>query len=496
MRRYTALGTAIVLLITLLGSLTPGGAVPARAEGGRTTIFLPLLAGNPATPQPTPPPSGGGGNGGGGTGGQRATFWLPYTQDDQSVIATSAPSIAVDGRGGVHIVYKVAAAASHTDWPAYYMYCPASCDRPDNWGRVALGENVVDARVQVDAAGRPRLMIYAYATGEVYERRKIYQYAACDADCTDASSWRLTTLTTVMDTQYYRSDHVNRYFALDHRGRPAFVYDDTSDGHSGTFVASCAGAGAACNDLSAWNEEKISEGWLKWAELAFTPDNLPRIMLDFITSDGQVKLVYVECDETCAQFSGVALFDTDGHASWSLRLDRAGRPRAVVYTGWYVYNVEPQQILYLACDTNCATQAGWRTRNLRAASSSGWSVQLQLDAQDRPRFIYKQGDVAAGYAWCDADCLSEGSTWRSTQLESRDVLNDSFPVSPFRDCSISTWTSGHIPVLALDPQGNPRAAFVAKHQYSGVDTRPGHVGQTCGVSTDIKLARFTMFPQP
>ena len=422
---------------------------------------------------------------------------MPYTQPDQSVIATSAPSIAVDGRGGVHIAYKVAAAAGATTWPAYYTYCPSDCASPARWSRVALGENVIDARVQVDQTGHPRLMIYAYASSIPFEQRKIYQYAACDTGCTSADGWQLTTVTDSVDNEMYRSEHVHRYFTLDHQGRPAFVYTDMRDEHDGTFYAACtASSAAACTNVDNWNEARLSEGWLKWGELAFTPDDMPRLMMEYDAADGKVKLVYIECVSTCMTFAGTTLFDTDGYASWSLQLDRSGRPRAVVYTGRHVYDVEPGQILYIWCDTNCSAAESWSTQNLHAASSSGWSVQLQLDGQDRPRFVYKQGDVAPGYAWCDANCESERGVWKSSQIESRDLLNRDFPAVPIVDCSIATWTSGHIPVLALDPQGNPRAAFVAMHQYGGTDTRPGHAGEPCPVQTDITLARYSMFPQP
>jgi hypothetical protein len=210
------------------------------------------------------------------------------------------------------------------------------------------------------------------------------------------------------------------------------------------------------------------------------------------------KLVYIECDATCnqSQVRGSLLYDSDGYARYSLRLNSAGQPRVVYYSGFYPNDLEPQQLYYLSCNVNCADARAWSATNLRTSGGNGWYVDLQLDQQDRPRFVYKMGDVGPGYAWCDADCESGNSGWQSKLVEDRAVLERDFPVMPIVDCSISSWTSGHLPKLALDSQGNPHIAFVAMHQYAGTDTRPGHYGEPCPVQTDIKLARFSMFPQP
>ena len=99
---------------------------------------------------------------------------------------------------------------------------------------------------------------------------------------------------------------------------------------------------------------------------------------------------------------------------------------------------------------------------------------------------------AAPAARGSANCTSGQGTWQAKQLETRDTLEQDFPAIPIYSCSIAIWTSGHYPALALDGQGRPRVVFVAKHQYAGTDTRPGHAGQACQVHTDITLARFSM----
>src|SRR5215212_6918053 len=120
MRSPRAIITLVLLGLVLASVLNPNAEPTVQAQG-KYTVYLPITR---AAASAVTPPSGAG---------AQATFWLPYTQPDQSVIATSAPSIAVDGRGGVHIAYKVAAAAGVTTWPAYYTYCASDCASPARW---------------------------------------------------------------------------------------------------------------------------------------------------------------------------------------------------------------------------------------------------------------------------------------------------------------------------------------------------------------------------
>ena len=124
------------------------------------------------------------------------------------------------------------------------------------------------------------------------------------------------------------------------------------------------------------------------------------------------------------------------------------------------------------------------------------SVDQVLDGADHPHFAYKMGDEGPGYAWCTTECESDHGTWQALLVESRQPLQEENPVERFVDCSVSSWTSGHLPTLALDSQGNPRLGFDTKHQYAGVDLRPGHQGESCAISTDIPLARCLMMDQP
>lgn len=503
-RPQRSLALALLALFALIVrgvGATGATAAPGAPLQSSFTIFLPVVAQRTAdkpvpspSPSPTPPPSGSGGDNAG-------AFWLPFTTADNSYVGTGRTNIAVDGAGGIHLTYVDVLGLDDGQRPAYYAYCPAACGNPAHWSRTTLGSDVFDVRLQLDGQGRPRAMIYAYLdhSGDDFGTLKQYQYAACDAGCTDATSWTITPLTDAITYDANRPDQPFHYFALDTEGHPGFVYSDTTnhDNHGGAFYAFChADPATACTDLANWRETTLTDSLLWQPELAYAPDGQPRILATYINYDQHASgLLYYECADDCAALKVAELWNAAGYTSYRLRLTHAGQPRVVLYTGMARGVLESSQLYYASCDSDCANGKSWQALNLHSQNGTPMTVDLALDRQDRPRFAYKQGDVGPGYAWCDDGCESEGATWHATLAESNAQLQQENPIEVIQ-CSEASWTSGHLPQLALDPQGEPRFSFDTRFQYGGTNLAINHPGESCPVSTLIPLARFLIPNQP
>jgi hypothetical protein len=451
------------------------------------TIYLPLVT-NPASPSP---PSGGGSGAGAGT-----AFWLPFSTQDNGYVGTAGTNVAVDAQGGVHILYTVTLNQDNGHRPAYYLYCPANCSKASQWTRVRLGDNLFDARLQLDAAGHPRAILYVY-TGEFVDSYPLteYQFAMCDSVCTDAQNWSITPIEQVVMYEPNRRDHANHYFALDAQGHPALLFADSNihrQNGGEYFVACWQDDLAKCANVQNWQETWFSSDILYNPELVFGRDGLPRIALEGLNRNSNFdKLLYFECvDRACAQYNFQPTYEAGAFASYSLRLDHQDRPRLVYFTGEANGPLEKRQLYYSWCNSNCTERSNWSATNLHTQLGHGWSVDLALDQNDHPRFVYKMGDVGPGLAWCNANCESAQALWQARLIENVEILEAIDPINPILSCSISQWSSGFLPQLALNPLGNPLVTFDVKHQYGGTDTRPGHSGEPCPVGDDIPLSRF------
>jgi hypothetical protein len=160
--------TAIPVLLVVLGSGSQSRQAPqtsASRPSQHHTVYLPALTKADRTSQPS--------------GGNRATFWLPNNDFDGAGIATNNPEVAIDPQGSIHIAYRISARTTNGQWPAYYLYCATRCADPARWSRVALGEDVVDVRLQLDPARQPRLLLTAYSEQQPYDwlKMKELQYA-------------------------------------------------------------------------------------------------------------------------------------------------------------------------------------------------------------------------------------------------------------------------------------------------------------------------------
>jgi hypothetical protein len=481
---------ALLALVLLLPFARDQAAAAAAAQAAEPPVAAPLQGSSVYLPFVS------GGAGGGEGGSDRGSLWLPFTLGDGSLLPTYGASLAVDRRGGLHVVYAIYTGVDeHGQKPAIYAHCAVHCGDKANWSYTRIGEAVQEARLVLDANGRPRLLLFGPVDDPDWPRMR-YQYAACNAGCTNSASWTITTLATPVEPTATREYNNNRYFAIDRQGHPAFIYTDTiQNNHPGTFYVSCQ---ANCTDASQWDETMLSEGLFDKVSLAFSPGGQPRLAFGFFDENADLYLSYAQCDANCddgANWVGTTLVQIHGTAKYSLAVDTHGRPRIGVYTGSYAYDpFQSQQLNYLWCDSGCSAGQNWFFAGTGLPFGSGDGVDLALDGQDRPRMSFETAGQGLGYAWCDADCESEAAAWQSQEVESQASLAENYEVLPIRRCTVSTWFNGQRSSLALDPAGHPRLAYDAQHWWYGTEQVNGEQ-QPCNYQ-DVTVTRISILNQP
>lgn len=404
---------------------------------------------------------------------------------------TNSASLVVDSAGGIHIAFAAYGKNSAGKEPAYYGYCASGCAGAASWSIVEVSDGTsVASEVQValTPAGQPRLLIRGESASVVLQ----YQYAACDNNCAVAANWTVTTVATTNEISLTLWDYSQHYFALDHLGRPRFVYYDNSAGHRGTFYASC---NSSCTSAANWGEILLfDEQLLDLPSLSFTQSGLPRVSgVLYNNTSFSGYLVYLECSTSCESSAGAwnGIYLTprgSGHASWVLRLDSQDRPRIAFYQA-SLDNGQGNQFYYLWCDATCLDPANWdgTALTLSPAPVGDPEADPAFDSQDRPHLSYRTGspDFGLGYAWCEASCQSASGTWHSQLMESSTVLNAEWPLPPVAPCTFSSWYGGYRSALALDTDDNPIVFYDAEHLVN--------TGFGCAsTSTDHKTVRLVV----
>lgn len=438
-------------------------------------------------------------------------FFIVPTPDID--LPTSHPTVRVDDAGGVHVVFTPQSASQgNPGRPAYYAYCPGNCTRATDFTIVPLGNGVDFASLQLDPAGRPRVLLrLPLQSGAIF----LFQYWMCEGNCLNPAQWAGDSVGFTYARPVGWVEPFIHSFALDHLGRPRFVYydngADTNDTHWGAFYAYCDDN---CTSAANWYETRLlDDSYAGDFHLAFGPAGQPRVVYGTYNSGAIVQqLAYAECNQDCgagANWSATILAETvsasvSHFATFSLATDGSGKPRLALYTGTGVGgSLAPNTLYYLACGgANCAQASAWTALDLNLPQTHGEDgVALALDTQDRPRIAY-HAPMAAGfglnYAWCEAECETSAQGWQAQEMEPSEAVNDELPIPPWPGCqfpecdppvpacTVSTWDTGVRPSLALDAAGHPHIAYDANHEQGG----------PCGTFTDTKLTRYLEASQP
>ncbi len=385
---------------------------------------------------------------------------------------TGSASVAVDAKGGLHIAF--AQFLPTAEKPQFFYYaCAADCANDGNWSGVAGGDAVNEVQLAITASGQPRLLVRSIDSAK---GSHVYEYFACDRDCTHGENWDGTAIFTRWGTStfdLFDPAHPQRSFALDPWGRPRAVYFDRNylvePDHYGTFYTWCD---ANCTRPENWKETQISTPYeydleaYSYASLTFTRDGAPRLAahIDPLSFTGeQAGVYYAGCDRDCHRHENwrrvkVMERGSGDKPSWDLELNAADQPRMAVYGG-----PKNDRLHYAACDGDCFRQSNWRVQEVPVKVPDGYHPDLELTAAGLPRIVYVQGSGGGiGLAACDANCEAVPAVWRVADVESARALDTEYPVARPSYCDAGLWTVMS-PVLALDTAGRMSLAYDAKY---------------------------------
>jgi hypothetical protein len=408
-------------------------------------------------------------------------------------IKTDSASVAVDAAGGIHFAYAAYAQDASGHRPAYYGYCDPTvvdCGIESNWVTVSLSDRVEEVQLLLTKAGHPRLLLRGT---EPTKYDTLFQYAACDVNCTDFANWTGVDLTTSQYLLVYLEDYPRHYFALDNQDRPRFLYRKTIND---SYYAYCD---TACSTGGAWTQylldPLIFSDPTNFPNLTFTSAGQPRISALVNTGDPDYKriLTYIVCDSSCedpTSWTAVPLMEAgSGHTSAVLRFNSSGQPRMIFNQG--VISSVDGFLWYLWCNSGCNLRTNWDNFSLGFAGQTE-DPDLALDAQDRPRIAFRilsPGGLFFGF--CNTNCESQTAYWQGNISERDTLLDDDWVILPWEGCSstASYWNGGKRPSLALDTAGNVRIGYVAEHWVQAV-------ASGCKTYEDMRAVRFVFFNKP
>ncbi len=400
----------------------------------------------------------------------------------ETSLQTAGARVVTDAAGAVHAAYSAYLADEPGQNPAYYGYCPSACTSEEQWAIATIGDGesrVERVQLAVDSSGRPRMILYAGIPEGGYR----WQYAACDAGCTDGANWTITTLVDLewIDVSIY--DQSLRNFALDPQGRPRLIYfDQNPPDHVGTFYAFCD---ADCTMPANWDEILLTSTLFSKESLAFTQSGLPRFSASYYGDAGPV-LFYAACEASCAEAANwylVPLADGGfgGDQMQVLRLDSDDRPRLAFYQA-SLDGGGGEILYYLACDASCLDAGNWSGVGVGLAPGDGKSADLALDDQGRPRIVYQvTGGAGLGLGRCNEQCESANALWTHELAEPSSRLDAEWPILPPPGCAASAWVGGYRPTLALGRTGGVHVGYDAEHLGGG---------GSCNVDADFLTVRY------
>jgi hypothetical protein len=473
-----------VTLVTLVTGALANPAAHAQqnepSAAGGFAAFLPYISAPSAPPQPAPPAEG------------SAIFMEPNSK-------TGSPDIAIDAQGGTHLVYRYHVPVNENP-DGIYAYCPApssSCADPARWQRLNIGGPVDSIQIALTPAGQPRVLAIGPSQGN--SSYASYYYGECNANCLSEAGWSFVNVTSSYTsgdlTGYYLP---KRSFALDPQGRPRFVFGNadftTEPDLYGGYYATCD---SGCDQAESWSISRFThqimgESYLLEYEqisqlsLDFTTDGRPRVvaMLYPMRSLGQADgIYYFACDEGCeddANWDRAWVFERGNgpYPMWDIAIDGQNRPRIAIYKE-DTLDGTGRRLYFLQCDGGCLNSAAWQTANLGLSREVGDGVDLELDAQGRPRLAYLNGSDNLGYSWCNAGC-TDPAAWQHVIAESSTQLEAEYPVARPVTCNAGLWDT-YAPSLALDAQGHPHVgyngSYKARCQYQDPND-PGQIYDT------------------
>jgi hypothetical protein len=458
---------------------------PAADGGAGSGSNRPDAGGKPAAGNGGSMPSKPGGAAGSGAPGPVAgaeqRFFLPTPEPEN----TTVPRLEIDRQGGVHAVYPGYAGGN-----AYYAYCPNNCADPGAMKVVTLPTDgtVGSAMLALTADGKPRVLLPTYL--------RVY-YAECDGQCTEQANWK----TSVIVEHASEQDVTGDALAIDSRGRPRFLlhtylaYLGVGQKAPHTYYAQCE---TDCTDAASWQIDSIADAIWQNSTLRFDAKDHPHVATALVDMETNTKqLAYLTCDSGCtanAGWSGIGLgtafedYTQEIKPAISLALTAAAGPRIV---GLSKLETGGRGLLYFECDRGCVESDGWRGTLMSDKAQLGAGLDIAVDANDHPRFVFTLNYNIGLYHCNEADCTAESAEWTLTKVEfSGDLPKDGIIL--WENCSIDAWVL-HDPTLALASDGSVRVGYQATDLSGGITTLD-RTKPACIAGKDMTLSRMAMLP--
>ncbi len=399
---------------------------------------------------------------------------------------TAAPTVEVDREGGTHTVYPAYAGGR-----AYYAYCPRDCS-PEQLKvvRFETEGTVANAMLALDPAGKPHVLLSSFA--------KVY-YASCAGDCTTRDGWQQTEL----------FDHNNEKevsgeaFALDPSGRPRFLIH-TYRAYLGIGqkppIVHYVTCDEDCHNAANWTASVIANQMWYGTSLHFGADGRPRAATVATMDVDGTKVdtaAYVECTGDCtteAGWTGIGLmpaYQSEYEAvsikpTVSMALTKRGAPRIAVLGKT---EAGKRAIGYFECDSGCTGDA-WRGGLVSDHDKLGAGLDLALDQNDHPRFVYTL-DYNIALAYCnDADCTRAESKWDLAKVEYGGELTPD-AIFLYEGCNVGAWFL-HSPSIALTFDGLPRVGYQARDISAGSKPQTDPTKPQCRAGTDMTWSRMAV----
>ncbi len=416
-------------------------------------------------------------------GGRAHAFWLPTDEPDN----TAAPTIVVDRSGAMHAVYPAYAGGR-----AYYAYCGDDCEGTDEVDVVRFDTDgtVGDAMLALDTDGRPHVLLAT--ASDVY-------YATCEGDCTESSAW---TTSKILSHEGAR-EVTGEAFALDRDGHPRFLmhtyvaYLGVGQKTPETYWVACDDG---CDDAASWSQSKIADQIWQSTELEFDADGTAHIatVAQVVGEYGESTQdygAYLRCSGDCTngdEWIGTSVAPAFSsmldaitiRPAISLELTAAGQPRVLMLA--QDENLK-RNVTYLACDDGCEVLESWHGTVLSNGDDIGDGLDLELDGDDHPRFVYTF-DYNIGLASCDeADCATPESEWGLEKVEAGGEMEPD-AIFLWENCDVGAWFL-HAPSLALAPGGTAMVGYQARDISGGWDNPDPTTMHDCVAGTDMTWSR-------
>ncbi|MGC4115081.1 MAG: hypothetical protein QM765_10805 [Myxococcales bacterium] len=286
-------------------------------------------------------------------------------------------------------------------------------------------------------------------------------YATCASGCTSAAAWQSGVLISDTTANLLYEVPAGPSLAVDSKGRPRFLLKTPA---VSTQYAACD---ADCTQAASWTFTELSSHPTVGASLAFFAD-APRIAyVDGLNATLYFRQCETGCTSAASWTAETPMFWAEnGHLE--LRLTSAGKPRLVYNQGTSgasdsAVTANDWKTFYGSCENNCTAAEQWTVQMLPLEAHQGeYGLALALRRNGTPVVAFENNDTGVSQISCSSGCEAVGSSWTTQAVDTSDTVQAQIP-APLPNCTTGTpkafWYPGENVRVALDGNDRPRFVF-------------------------------------